>query len=106
MSLDFYLLENDTEVYSGNITHNLVGMAKAAGVYNVLWRPDEHGITHAIQCIEPLRKALLELVCNKTEYEMYNSPNGWGVYKDFLRFVIETLSACCQYPSTTVKVWR
>ena len=58
MSLDFRLSVDGDEVYSRNITHNLNKMAEAAGIYTVLWRPDENGITKAHQCIEPLRTGL------------------------------------------------
>ena len=34
-------------VYSDNITHNLARMAEASGVYDIVWRPEEHGITTA-----------------------------------------------------------
>lgn len=34
-------------IYSDNITHNLRGMAREAGIYEALWRPDEHGYVYA-----------------------------------------------------------
>ena len=52
MSLDVTLTNADgAEVYSANITHNLNRMAMEAGIYECLWRPDEHGITKAAQII-------------------------------------------------------
>lgn len=48
MSLDVCLKgKNGETLYSRNITHNLGRMAQAAGIYECLWRPEEHGITHA-----------------------------------------------------------
>jgi hypothetical protein len=35
------------EVFDYNITHNLGEMAKAAGIYMELWRPEEIGIIKA-----------------------------------------------------------
>ena len=44
MSLDVYLTDAEgREVFSANITHNLGAMAKEAGIYMHLWRPDELG---------------------------------------------------------------
>ena len=106
MSLDFSLNAADEHVFSLNITHNLGKMADAAGIYEVLWRPDENGITKARQCIDPLSSALLELVRNREKYEAYNSPNGWGLYKHFVPFVTAVLTACCDYPDADVSVSR
>lgn len=106
MSLSFYLEENGDTVFSRNITHNLGRMSDAAGIYEVLWRPDENGITKAKQCIEPLSVGLLELVRNRAEYEKYNSPNGWGLYEHFVPFVTAVLTACCDHPDADVSVSR
>lgn len=49
-------LEDDFEearLSSLNSTHNLNNMAKAAGLYQVLWRPEEIGISTASQIIAP-----------------------------------------------------
>ena len=106
MSLDFSLLIDGSEVFDANITHNLGKMADAAGIYKVLWRPDENAITKAHQCIEPLRTGLLELVSNRRHYEQFNSPNGWGLYEHFVPFVTRILSACCEHPDADVEVSR
>lgn len=48
MSLDVYLTATrPTEVCALNITHNLGRMAKEAGIYQHLWRPEEIGVTKA-----------------------------------------------------------
>lgn len=107
MSLDFYLTRvQPTTVYSGNLTHNLTGMAEAAGIYEVLWRPEEVGITKAYQAIEKLRVALDDLRSNPDEYMKFNSPNGWGQYEHFVEFVVDVLNACKTYPDADVGVSR
>jgi hypothetical protein len=59
MGLDFYLERVQlTVVFDRNITHNLGKMADAAGIYEALWLPDEHGYTKAEQIIIPLREGL------------------------------------------------
>jgi hypothetical protein len=107
MSLDVSLLERrPVEVYSANITHNLGGMAKEAGIYMHLWRPDELGITKAHQLIEPLRKGLDVLKAEPDRFKALNPPNGWGSYDGLVRFVEDYLAACVAKPEATVDVDR
>lgn len=103
MSLDFYLTQDGEEVFHRNITHNLGQMAKEAGIYKCLWRPDENGITKASQCIEPLIDGLSRLVTDPAKYETFNSPNGWGMYEHFVPFVFAVLQACRTYPDADVR---
>jgi hypothetical protein len=98
--------DDDGEVYSANITHNLATMAEAASIYDALWRPDEHGLTKAHQLIEPLRAGLAKLRADPQHFEQFNSPNGWGLYKYFVPFVAAYLSACEDYPDADVSVSR
>ena len=107
MSLDFTLKTDEgDELFSSNITHNLTGMASAAGIYKVLWRPDENGYATAQDCIKDLSAGLIELLTNRVKYEAMNSPNGWGLYAHFVPFVQEILVACSEYPKAIVEVSR
>ena len=108
MSLTVYL--NDTEgseLYSRNITHNLGKMADAAGIYQILWQPDElPWIKTAKDIIPTFEKGLAELVLNKTKYSAYNSPNGWGMYEHFVTFCIDYLQACRDHPEASIYACR
>ena len=42
------------ELFNANITHNLGEMARKAGIYHYLWRPEEIDITFASELIDPL----------------------------------------------------
>lgn len=107
MSLDVSLYAvRRAEVYDANITHNLTGMADAAGIYKHLWRPEEIGITKAEQLIEPLREGLAKLEADPEKYEAFNSPNGWGMYKHFVPFVRNYLAACEANPDAEISVSR
>ncbi len=119
MSLDVYLYatitcehcgkeatQRGSLVYSSNITHNLGAMARGAGIYECLWRPDEHGITRASQLIEPLRAGLAAMRADAPRFEAFNAPNGWGLYKHFVPWVAAYLEACEAHPTATVEVWR
>jgi hypothetical protein len=107
MSLDVYLTDADgNEVYSANITHNLTKMADEAGIYKCLWRPDEHGITHARQIIEPLSAGVALLATQKARFEEFNAKNGWGLWEHFLPFCARYLQACRDNPDALVRVNR
>lgn len=94
------------EVFTANITHNLCGMADAAGIYKHLWRPEEIGITKAGQLIEALEKALADMKARPDYYEQFNAKNGWGKYIDFVPWIENYLNACKEYPEATIQVSR
>jgi hypothetical protein len=107
MSLDFYLKDaDDNTLFDANITHNLNKMADAAGIYKVLWRPDEIGIETAAEVIPILREGLCKLVSDPPYYKQFDSPNEWGLYVHFVPFCIEVLEACIAHPEAFVEVSR
>ena len=100
-------LEDDYEearLASHNVTHNLNKMGEAVGLYQVLWSPEKVGITTASQMIEPLEKAIKELVANPDKYKAYNPPNGWENYDIFVSFCRSVLSTCEENPDAIVEV--
>ena len=99
MSLDVWLTKvMPTQVFEMNITHNLGPMAKEAGIYECLWRPDEIGITKAGQLIKPLSFGLDLLLSDPERFEKFNAPNGWGTYIQFVPWIEEYLRACKEHP--------
>jgi hypothetical protein len=107
MSLDFMLTDNvGSEMYSRNITHNLAPMAKAAGVYDCLWRPDENGFETARQISAVLANGLLYMADRREELEALNPENGWGDCEGFFEFVSDVLLACVLNPDAKVEVSR
>lgn len=107
MSLDVTLQAwRLTSVYNANITHNLTAMADAAGIYKALWRPEDLGITKAAQLIPYLRPGLAALKASPARFKRFNSPNGWGVYENFVPFVERYLAACEDNPDAEVSVSR
>ena len=90
------------EGFSANITHNMVDMAKEAGIYGIVWRPGENNIKTAGQLIEPLRKAISDMKAAPARFEKHNPSNGWGSYERFLPWLEEYLAACEKYPDAGV----
>lgn len=107
MSLDVYLKAvRPVSIYDGNITHNLGPMAREAGIYTHLWRPDEIGITKAGELIQPLAHGLVLLTDEPERFKAHNPPNGWGSYEGLVRFVGAYLAACIEAPDADVEVSR
>jgi hypothetical protein len=107
MSLNIYLTATvPTGVFSTGITHNLGRMAREAGIYEHLWRPDELGVTKATELIEPLQAGLSALEAAPDRFRAFNAPNGWGKYEDLVEMVKRYLEACREYPEATIHVSR
>ena len=114
MSLDFCLeaatcghcKRGGELLFDRNITHNLGGMANAAGIYKALWRPEEIGATKARDIVEILRAGLDLLRSDPPRFEAFNAPNGWGLYIHFVPFVEAVLAACEEHPDATIRVSR
>ncbi len=106
MSLDFSLYDGENELFSANITHNLGAMAREAGIYMALWRPEEIDATKAKQVYPILAEGLMKLVGEPSHYKQFDAPNGWGKWEHFIRFVAEVTEACRDYPEATIHASR
>lgn len=93
-------------VHEQNITHNLGAMAVEAGIYELLWRPEENGIKSAQQLIEPLKKATTEMRTDPARFKKHDASNGWETYEDFLPWLDRLLDACEANPGSIVVVSR
>ena len=119
MSLDFDLyMELDTggkdlmlvDIFSINITHNLIEMASEAGLYQCLWHPEQEvppsNKVIANQLIKPLATGLFNLKNNPEKFKKLNPVNGWGTYEGFIQSVSEIYEACLEHPKANVKIYR
>ena len=108
VSLDVYLTCPCCEetVYDANITHNLGKIAKEAGIYQALWRPDECGITTADQLVPILGPGLTYLREHIDELRELEPSNGWGTVENLIDFTQDYLRAARHHDKTTVTVWR
>lgn len=104
--VEVYASDDEGEVYHANITHNLNAMEREAGLYQYLWRPEEVGITHARQLIEPLRTGLKLMEGDPERFRALNPPNGWGSYEGLMGFVEDYVLACERYPDAEVSISR
>lgn len=83
----------------GNITHNLGEMASHIPVgdtdlYMACWRPEEIGIKTAGEVLPLLKEGIRYMVDHRKELLEYESPNGWGTYNGFMKFLLNYKQAC------------
>jgi hypothetical protein len=106
LGTDYDCVTETTTVFDWNITHNLGKMAKEAGLYEVLWRPEELGFTKAGELIKPMTDGMIALWNNPEAFKLFNPDNGWGCYENLLEFVQKYLIACVEYPDATIEISR
>jgi hypothetical protein len=94
------------DLYSMSITHNLGLMAQEAGIYEILWRPEEVGVRLAKDLVEPLRQGLKLLLSDPERFRKFDPPSGWGTYEDLLVQGSGYLLALKRHPEATIRVSR
>ena len=93
-------------VWEGNITHNLNDMARHAGVYQAMWRPEEIEATKAWDIYDILMEGLQRLESNPDHFKKYNPTNCWGSYNGLMDFISDYLRACTDYPDAEIRINR
>ena len=97
--------QKSEEVFKANITHNLTAMAREAGIYEALWRPEVIGVTKAGQLVKPLMAGLHLLLENPRKFKALNPENGWGGYNGLLKFASDYAKACVESPTASINIW-
>ncbi len=106
MSLWIYLTDGTEDVYERNITHNLGKMAAEAGLYDAMWRPDEHDWKKASDIESILAAGLCMLIQDPKRFEALGPENGWGTYDGLVETTMSYLKACRSYPEAAIRVSR
>jgi hypothetical protein len=117
MSLDFDLYtEVDlggpeplrVDIDSFNVTHNLGSMARACGLYEPLWRPEEFYPEPNIarDLIDPVRSGQTNLLSDPDHYRTFSPENGWGDYDGLVDFATTVLNVLERYPLANVYACR
>jgi hypothetical protein len=107
MSLDVSLYMGDENcVFEANITHNLVRMADEAGLYDACWHPEIISAVQAKDIIPVLEKGLADLKSRPEYFKVFDAPNRWGRYVDFIPWVESYLAACKENPDAEIRVGR
>jgi len=96
--------EKGLVVFHTQITHNLVPMAEAAGIFYEIWRPQNYGISMAQQLIIPLWSGLNRLRASSNLFKPYSHPR-FGDYNEMINFVEEYLDACMVWQYAHVEAY-
>lgn len=105
--------------WSANITHNLGRMAEHIPVrleggiettlYYICWRPEEIRPTIKVNTdtiLESLIQGITYMLTHRKELLEYESPNGWGTYNGFMKFLLNYKQACEDNPNCEIEVSR
>lgn len=110
MSLDVYLKTKKCphcgrrdELWHANITHNLVSMAAEAGIYDIVWHPENLRIRSAGRLIGPLTDAISVMRADPERFKIYNPENNWGDYDGFVAWLDRYLDACKEHKNAVVE---
>lgn len=94
------------EVFDANITHNLSKMAQQfPNAYEAIWNPTITGYVYAKEIIPILSSFLANMVTNSEKYREFDSQNGWGLFDNFVPWLIEYLEACKKYPNAKIEAY-
>ncbi len=94
------------QLFTSNITHNLTEMADDAGIYKALWRPEEINAKYAGDIIEIVESGLSKMKKSPELYKIFDTPNGWGTYEQFIPWIEEYLEACKKHPKAIIEISR
>ena len=103
--------------WSANITHNLGGMASKVPVnlkdgtqttlYYACWRPKEIlDKPNTNEVLDLLIQGLIYMIEHRKELLQYESPNGWGTYNGFMKFLLNYKQACEDNLNCEIEVSR
>lgn len=102
MSLDFYIKAVvPTDVYDGNMTHNVVPMWDMAGIYDELYNSEGK---LAKDILPKLKYGREKMANNPEEFKKLNPKNGWGTYEGALLFLDEIITACETWPQGIIHI--
>lgn len=88
--------------YDGNITHNVQRMMNEAFLNKGYWVDQLTGKTGA-EVLPLLTAALHRMAENPRYFEMYDSPNGWGTWRDCLPFLAKLREGCYLNPDAIIE---
>ena len=104
MSLDISLNNKaGTTVVAQNITHNLNKMWKEAGVYDALYNSEGKIASEVLPLLE---EGLKKMLSEPERFEKFDSPNGWGLYKNAVPWLSKLISEFREYPDGVIEVSR
>lgn len=93
-------------VFEGEVSADLVPIAKKAGIYQHVWHPDELKISRAKELISPIENAIKDMDADMPAFEALNGDDEFGTAKNLKEFLGIYLDACNTYPKAHVRVMK
>lgn len=90
--------EVDTdEVFSRNMTNNVMSMAREAGIVDCIWMDNK---TPAKDILPIIEAGLSDMISNPDKYAKFNASNGWGTYDQFIPWLKDYVYHLREYPDS------
>jgi len=90
-------------VAEGDMTHNVSGMWREAGIYEALYESEGKRVK---EILPALKIGLGDMLNRPEAYKKYEPSNGWGTYRDAVRFLVDIIQNFGEYPEGVIKVSR
>lgn len=113
MSLDFYLntrsvcphcgkpIGDSIEVWSSDITHNVLPMWRLAGCDKALYESEGK---QAAEILPDLERGLAAMREEPDRFHDLNPSNGWGTYEGAVEWLANLIDVCAAHPNAVVHV--
>lgn len=101
----------EEDCWNANITHNLGEMARHIPVgettlYKACWHPEHVNILTSGQLLPLVVEGLHYMIDHRKELKKYESPNGWGTYDGFMKFLMNYKQALEDNdPDCEIETW-
>lgn len=89
--------------YDGNITSNASRIFNEAFNTNGYWTDLLNGNSSS-DVVPIVKQALINLCEKPSHYKQFDSPNGWGIWRDFLPFLAELHEGMINNPNDIIEV--
>jgi len=83
-----------------------VKLSNGKTLYDVLWRPEEHGFYYAKEISELLDEGWNILLADPTHFMQWDPSNHWGSYEGLCNFVYNYRNACWDNPDAEISASR
>ena len=80
-------------------------MAHEAGIYECLWRPNEHGYETAGDVAPVLSKGIADMEQDPERFKALDAENGWGTYEQWMPILQEMVKVIKRHPKAKIRAW-
>jgi hypothetical protein len=100
------VINEPVNVYKAHLGTDAIKMAGAANVFNVIWNPENFGVSKASDIAPHLERGIEILEKDPDFYKSLQSEEKWSTYENFLAWLKRYLSACRNHPNAEIHIDR